>query len=633
MKSKNLMRRLLAILLTALMLLPASAVPSVLAAEGDFIPGIAPSVPVYYLENTATTPVTYRYDDSSGAVLYRVYGALEDDAGAIDPATAGFYESDATGAVTGLTALDGDAEFAGAKFTHAVLAAAPSYYTPIGTDPVVYTFQDLTNTAQYRVYGSFINSPLGFYISDVSGAVTDADSAKTHNDGNNIYNPGGIGGTVLPELRPNEAYVFTFDVDSYITGTPGWDTVEERGNDISPNDMIVRSFDSVTYMLNYSVNLQNQTTTAYFEEGDMYIKFVLPDTTKDKANFDISGMLWLVDPVIQYNVDAGEGVPGANDLVLTGKYRMKPSEGVENSIPGSGNLSAVVDVFGMNNGDTLAPVFYAWMDGYDTATGNAVGQNSPKRAVANDVTVSAKLALNVQLTRNSYVSELGLGANAFDFDTGLPTAVNNGEGPVEGRLFAYGLSVAIANSDPTRGFKGLELPVGPITFDIELDAFESTTATTSPTSESILYKAMPLVWALSPNGIYWSTKNETDGFLTPPSPPVKNPMDRNMHWPTPGQPRNLIGGGSHADRVPFNSGNRTSVQYHAPDGGVWTIESDSTDLNIYHVTVDNYGFVNTDPGASNYGEYQWPLRYTNSDANSGLHYGESLGTGVFSAGT
>ena len=426
---------------------------------------------------------------------------------------------------------------------------------------------------------------------------------------------GGLGTKYEKELVPNEAYVSNLGVGRYITGTADFDENDDPGNDSTPENMRVRSFDSVTYLLWYGVNLQGQVGEAtYFEEGDMFVRFVLPDTTKDKANFDLSGMLWLLDPTIEYNVDGGEGTPGANDIVVTGRYRMQPTEGGKNSIPGEGSLSVLVDVFAMNNGSTLEPVFYAWMDGYD-AEGTPVLNNVPKKAVADPVTVSAKLALNVEIVRNSYVSVLKEFPDVFNFNTADTDVVNYGEGGVSGRLLAYGMSLAIANSEPTRGFKGLELPTGPITFDIELDAFKSDVGTTTPVPTSILDDAMPLLWAYRPNNPYNSSSN-----------PADDPTGRNMHWPPTGQSNNFIVGGAIANSVPYNSGVANSIQNNALDGGTWTIVQDATNENVYHVTVSGYGFFDAE------GNYQWPLRQTNSSAGSAPKYGEALGTGVFSAG-
>ena len=429
---------------------------------------------------------------------------------------------------------------------------------------------------------------------------------------------GGLGTKYAEELVPNEAYVSALRVDDYITGTADFDKDDDPGNDSTPENMIVRSFDSVTYLLWYGVNLQGQVGEAtYFEEGDMFVRFVLPDTTKDKANFNLSGMLWLLDPTIEYGEDGGEGDPDKNDIVVTGRYRMQPAEGGKNSIPGEGSLSVLVDVFAMNHGSTLKPVFYAWMDGYD-AEGTPVLDNVPQKAVADPVTVSAKLALNVELARNSYVSVLKESPEAFDFeDTANTGAVNYGEGDVSGRMLAYGMSLAIANSEPTRGFKGLELPTGPITFDIELDAFKSDANTTTPVLDSILDEAMPLLWAYRPNNSYGTS-----------SDPADDPTGRNMHWPPIGQTNNFIAGGAIANNVPYNSGGVTSLQNRVPDGGTWTIVQDSDPLkaNVYHVTVSGYTFLNAA------GEYQWPLKQTNTAEGSAPKYGEALGTGVFSAG-
>ncbi|MDR3295561.1 MAG: hypothetical protein LBT26_07015, partial [Clostridiales Family XIII bacterium] len=425
----------------------------------------------------------------------------------------------------------------------------------------------------------------GFYASDEHGALLDEPPVLLDqlDESNDAYNSG-TASTIEEWLAPNQAYISKFELQAQMDGTPDiqdggvarWDDDDDPGNDSGPSNGVVRSFDSILYTLHYVTNLQNQLQPTYFRNGYLYVKFILPNVTKTRADFDLSSMLWLEDAIV---TEDGVGV------TVTGYYHMSAEAGSA-AIPGEGELSVAVKVQGMAQGDEIQPEFWAWMDGYDvTETEPVVGQNEPKKVEANPVIVSAGVKMNIELWRRSdiYWREPG----GFDFDT-VASSPNYGEGTVDGRMYAYGLVLQVMNSDQTRKLKGVELPVGDITFDIKLKAELTTTDITGTETNQI----MPLLWEYLPNGTLLADK-------------------RTMSWNSSSQ---WYGG------IPWNSGGPDANSTYCANGGGWSMVQDGA---VIHVTVDAYEFLRN-------GAYQWPLRYPSQGSDSTPYYGSDKGTGCFS---
>ena len=625
-KKSALKRKCVSTLLTiALLFSCMTSLATVMADLDDFVKETASTVPAYYQYDSTNDVYLYKNANDPSEDYYRVYGGIEDATNTIDVATLGFYACDIDGDVfdTSSGALKQATELADALFTHVDLSTVPAPYTAKmnAEGDAVYSFKAKDSTTEYRVYGEFLGSTTAaFYISDDNGKVIDADAEKTINDVNDAMPSTGVGESVVPDLIPNEAYVSYLRVKEYETGTPNFDANNEPGNDEKADNMIVRSFDTVKYELEYTTNLQNQPieSPVYFEQGYIYLRFVLPDTTKDRANFNLAAMSgWLENAKITYDTKE-DGETDKEDIVLTGRFMIKSGVSGQASIPATGTLPVFVKVFAMNNEEELLPHFYAWMDGYNPdKPGDKVLNNVPFQAEVEKVFISAKLSLNVAITKSNYLEELKTSGTGFDFQATTKTsAINYDAGTnVLGRLLGYGIAVEVTNSltaDPTRGLKGIELPSGPITFEIELKAEEETTEETYNNITNLPKDqggSLPLLWSYATNGVNFEVEN--------------NPTGRNMLWMS--STGTHIARGASSYHYPVNSGVKDIRESVAPAGGNWLIEATSIP-SVYKVTISDYGFLNTN------GDYQWPLRTPFGEVGSNPVFGEAMGRGMFSTG-
>ncbi|MDR1204121.1 MAG: hypothetical protein LBL26_01370, partial [Peptococcaceae bacterium] len=583
---------------------PEAVDPAADQANAKFTPA-APdpdALPPYYGdgEDNGGGVTVYPYARTSD-VFYRVYGALGGGGDA-------FYPADEDGVIplSGPLAdllLDPDEERAGAAFQYLDPAPEdiPEYYAGAGAVPglpgppaMLYSYRQGDGAGGfnllYRVYGAYKDGTAGFYDANGLGALTDpipAGPLDQDDESNNAYNSG-VASSVEDELRPNEAYISGFALDDVKDGTPVFDADDTPGNDSGPSNNIVRSFDSVSYTLKYFTRLQNQADPTYFRRGWLYVKFVLPGVAPSQANFDLTGMRWLEEG--DYALDYSNG-----DVTLTGRHLIRADGGMT-AIPGSGTLSVAVKALGMANGAAIAPSFECWLEGYDEAA--PVDSNVPRLVIPDPVTVSASPnQVNIWLERSLHVDYVG----DWDFSTGNSDAPNKDAGFLEDmNIYGYGIQLQVMNKDGTvKKLKGVELPQGPITFDIELKAFRRGVDSGDPGDDVTGTgpdQVLPLLWDYQPH-IGRRTGNS----------------GRNMEFASD----------SHAPAAPYNAPVNNIPGAYCVDGGTWTMTQSG---NIISVTVDAYKFLTAA------GEYRWPLRNRTASLSAPPRYGEDMGIGVFSVG-
>jgi LPXTG-motif cell wall-anchored protein len=281
---------------------------------------------------------------------------------------------------------------------------------------------------------------------------------------------------------------------SVTDGVAPFDDDNDPGNDKDAYNKIVRTFDSVTYGFNFTVISRGGTYPNDYADGRLYIEYTL-NFPKDKAEFDLASMPWLQNPVVTIS---------GQKQILTGYRELPASSGV--AIPGSGSVNAIIKVLGALNGDDLEPIFKLWMDGNveDPDTGlafDAVHDDDYVRIVGDPVKVSSAPSYNIRLLKNGYLAYL----DSFDFNTGqAATVASDPLDVVFGRMYGFGLTLQLYNTDPQKGLKGVELPVGPFEFDIDL----TLKRTKSGTTEDITQTNPPLLWDYKP-----STAPVNDGIL------------------------------------------------------------------------------------------------------------------------
>ena len=439
--------------------------------------------------------------------------------------------------------------------------------------------------------------------------------------------------SVQPMLVTDDAYLSQFFVQKIIDGTAGFDEDSDPnspyysgrvGNDASSDNGIVRTFDSITYDLVYVT--QVYTDDVFYGKGVLEFEFILPLTAQE-AQWNIGVMSWMdlghtvTTEVLSYDFN-GDGMIDTDETnvscqVLRGKRTLVASGGNPSAIPGQGSLIAAIDVLGMKNESIVRPVFTAWMQhnqAGDTKLGGTLvtGNDNPCEneehqevlkngtnpvrtteqvtVLANKVTVTAEPRYNVEIkaSTTNYVKDI------YDFNQGNAFALDMGAGLVEGRVAGYGITLQLYNNKD-RGLKGIELPQGPITLDIELETSfipaVPQAVLTNEQQEYVQKNYKPLVLSYDEHR---SGGGQQDGR------DLKN---------------NVTGVG---DAAPYNRGTSAAACYN---GGTWRATR-NTSTDIISITVSDY-VIN-------------PKHFPSAHASGGnVYYNPEIGIeniGCFSAG-
>lgn len=327
-------------------------------------------------------------------------------------------------------------------------------------------------------------------------------------------------------LTPNGAEVTGIRVLSVVDGTEPFDEDDDPGNDSGSENGIVRSFDSVNYTLAYTMGL-HETDFDYFTEGDVWCRFELP-VSASEAVFDVDAMAWMVDPQLETQPDR---------TILTCRRHVDCGD-YTSAIPGAGTLSVIVKVQGMANGSEIIPEFSMWMDGNP--------EDCIRTLEADPLTVSAAPRYNIGIFPSQYQSPAG----TYDLTSG--EAAPGGQG---GKIYSAGLVVQLKNDRVEKGLRGLELPQGDITFDLEMHAWEQIYG------GEIEERDTPILW----------------DYKTNDTVRRRGVLDRNL----------IIGNETelpYSASVPLDIG---TDDRSCTDSGTWRIEQEG---NILHVTVSNYRF-------------------------------------------
>ena len=418
-----------------------------------------------------------------------------------------------------------------------------------------------------------------------------------------IYaNAGEQSGMIHSKLDQDDAYLSEFQITKIIDGTENFDTSEDpespyykdrTGNDENGSNGKVRTFDEITYNLSYKTEVSGEN---YYENGALRFELLLPLTEKE-AVWNTDAMSWmdygwsvtLESRTCDFNSDGIKETQMCQ--VLRGKKTLVKTATNPTAIPGKGTLMAVVKVRAMKNGSYVRPVMTAWMDHnrsgeteldgenvYPTELEEACGIHARKEhrtVIAEKTEVTAQPRYNVQIKQglDSYNQVIG---GTYDFDEGNEKALDKGIGKVTGTTTAYGITLQLYN-DKGKDLKGIELPKGPITFELEL-ASEFIPAERKLTQEEKKYVTdnyAPVVLSWGPHK---NIKKTAD--------------DRNM-----GENAVYVirGGPGNSTDVWEQNGNKSCY-----NGGEWNASKCG---NTITVTVQNYEidtdkFPNTDMGVS-----------------------------------
>lgn len=244
-----------------------------------------------------------------------------------------------------------------------------------------------------------------------------------------------------------------------ITGTAPFDADNARGDDKDETNDIVRSYDTVTY--DYEYTLTPDSTMDYYRRTRVGFRFELP-YPKDKVTFDAEKMGW-VDHTPGYEPKlTTETIDGTVTQVYTCYRLLEPTSQSPTVNPGTGSIGLSVAVKGAPHGYRFHPTVKAW-PAWDASNPTNTGTHKRAEDTPKDVTVSAKLNLNVRMVNYGNVDR-----GVFDFSSGAANAPNRTEGKVTGLGLGVALVTEMRWPDRTKGLKGLEAPSGRITYRLRL---------------------------------------------------------------------------------------------------------------------------------------------------------------------
>lgn len=265
--------------------------------------------------------------------------------------------------------------------------------------------------------------------------------------------------TVHDMLDTDSAAVSRLRLIDRITGTAPFDKDNERGDDKDENNDIVRSYDTVTY--DYEYTLTPDSTMDYYRRTRVGFRFELP-YPKDKVTFDAEKMGW-VDHTPGYEPKlTTETIDGTVTQVYTCYRLLEPTSQSPTVNPGTGSIGLSVAVKGAPHGYRFHPTVKAW-PAWDASNPTNTGTHKRAEDTPKDVTVSAKLNLNVRMVNYDNVDR-----GVFDFSSGAANAPNKDEGKVTGLGSGIALVTEMRWPDRTKGLKGLEAPSGRITYRLRL---------------------------------------------------------------------------------------------------------------------------------------------------------------------
>ena len=182
-----------------------------------------------------------------------------------------------------------------------------------------------------------------------------------------------------------------------------------------------------------------------------------------------------------------------------------------------------VKVGGMHNGATIQPTIEAWFDNssYQLYRTKTNPYDDRVALDANIMRVSAKAAYNLSVGNNPSLRHIGY------FDMNTKTEITEQQyndrvkdpnsNVVYGMMVGYGMSLQLRNQDTSKGLRGIEVPSGDITFDVNMQGglkFNGKTVFYADGGQPVAIN--PLLWAYKPNesGSYtgYDTRNNTAGI-------------------------------------------------------------------------------------------------------------------------
>ena len=269
--------------------------------------------------------------------------------------------------------------------------------------------------------------------------------------------------TVKDELTADEAYVSKLVIDGMSTGSAPYDTNDDRGNDSSPDNSIVRSFDKVTYNLKYTTTSDNPMT--YYKKTRVGFKVTLPYDSQ-KAGFDLGSITWA-----DYSQDWKPTIRTKSDgtQTLTCYRVLEPTSESPYTTPGTYTVPFGITVKAMLNGEKVQPTFESW-----TVPNDA--KNRVAKVTPTPVTVSSYPKYDVVIANSWHTLRTAGGPQKWNFthsgNVKYPSDnLHSDLGEQKGILSQLLVQLTMRNEDKTKGMRGLEVPKPntPINYSFDMD--------------------------------------------------------------------------------------------------------------------------------------------------------------------
>lgn len=376
------------------------------------------------------------------------------------------------------------------------------------------------------------------------------------------------------------------------------------GDDSGCSNGLVRTFDTVTYEINTALASNKDQTS---EEGEgqkeesvpKKLAFLAADVlsggaigvsrTADAGDTEADNKVRKVHVWMEVLLPCEEEKASfITDSLSMDAYTVTPvtEEGAEaqllqgyweKEVQPAGEMfqeNIQIRINGARNGDTIKPVFKAWVEG------NKENQEHPAGYTSRILTISAaaEARYNVSLDYNNRLACTGY----FDLATGERSSrleMETNENVVYGTMLGYGMMVELCNDSNGKGLKGIETSTSSLEFDLNmkgslyLDGKELT-------KDGKPIRNAPYIWAYKEN-----TRSDTGIALNGIN------YDRNMNW---NDSDDVVKTTSYAgNAAPFNSGNSGDSCY---SGGSWRITGEQPAAGAenpettVHVKVSGYQF-------------------------------------------
>lgn len=356
-----------------------------------------------------------------------------------------------------------------------------------------------------------------------SGGVESTPRLKTQEDRSGGSVRSGVSDvTIKDELDSDVASVTKIKVNDIVTGVAPFDKNDDPGNDSTPDNKILRSFDRATYMV--EVTTTSDDPMVYYRKTRIGYKITLP-VGRDKAVFRDDLMGWR-DQSKGYESKVTVNADGSQSLTV---YRLfEPTSDSPTTTPGTYEVPVLIDVKAMCQGETLSPTFEAW------TVPNDVRHRSQK-VTADPITISSAPHFDVRTASSGDMFQSSSSPNVWDFTVG---ADDKGARSSDGMHSDMGKRKGILTEiiftldmryDDSKGIKGLEVPKPNTNLKVSMDVSNILTATDD--GDKVLTDGLDQV-----QPYFWSVDSQTERQGLKARAPFQKWLPRYDIYGAPGLP-------------------------------------------------------------------------------------------------